>query len=1017
MLRFNLLVITVFLATIVYGQPINSKYLDTNSVSARIENGGTFFRNSNTNFPSYEIIKGENTFSINSSSFWFGALDSNSELHGSFTFFQGNSDIFTGPYSSNNSYSSPDYANKYLGKIWKVSKEEIIYHIDNYNNPNYVAPEGIEDWPGNGDVNLGVASDLAPFVDVDNDGVYDPYSGDYPCIKGDQAVYVILNDDAQPQEHASKNIGIEVHLMFYQFESNDFADSTTFINTKVFNRSGEDYTDFKTSIFVDASIGFPFEQFIGCDTTKNIGYAYKSDNYDDGWNSVDGYGNNPPAIGTMVLNDTMASFGHFYNHTFFQPWPITENTFWNFMNSKWSDGSNWVYGGTGVSSSTGATSQTTNYLFSGNPYLDEGWTEMNIDGNGTSNPDDESKMYFLTIESDTFEENDILEYDYAFIFSRVGDHLENVQGLIDLTDDVQQLYNDSISIMSCEVQGTGVMDSIPSPTESKKPYPMLFEITRLDGKGNMGLPVEISSSSEAQVLTNNEVDSVRYELGYGPIYVERTDTVNYEEGYYIIKVLDNDIDNSDWRIYRYDYQGGQILDSADASTSLIQGDTVYLNQYGLKITLHQNKYPCFDGSSSCHIVNKLALPISSELEFADNTKPWLTGIKNNLGFNPENWISTGNLHISHDIYNPSLGLYNPECYQQFNKDLNLEYSNLIGGIIAPSFFTRFGSTSGCGMKPIQVPTQTINPSVYSGVQNNHQATVYHPNIDIVFTQDTSKWTRCAVIELHDDSLTSVGHALPGLLRKSPSVDKTGDPDNSGTEGLSWFPGYAIDVETGRRLNIAFGENSTLTDDNGADMVWNPTKRLYDNSGNPVFGGQHEIYVFGGQWDDMPNYDEAEFIYNMLSSFSLNKYRAVYRNLSWVMRPILEDGFDLLETETRVKVRLNNEFDHYELSDENESRPMFGFRVGEYDRFLDVESHEVTENHELFLYPNPSNKELNIRWKNIKEGNIQIYSIEGKLIKEIESTNDSNQISIDVSEFNNGIYLIKKGKVTRKFIKG
>ena len=30
-----------------------------------------------------------------------------------------------------------------------------------------------------------------------------------------------------------------------------------------------------------------------------------------------------------------------------------------------------------------------------------------------------------------------------------------------------------------------------------------------------------------------------------------------------------------------------------------------------------------------------------------------------------------------------------------------------------------------------------------------------------------------------------------------------------TKGMGWFPGYAIDVETGQRLNIFFGENSVF----------------------------------------------------------------------------------------------------------------------------------------------------------------------------------------------------------------
>ena len=51
-------------------------------------------------------------------------------------------------------------------------------------------------------------------------------------------------------------------------------------------------------------------------------------------------------------------------------------------------------------------------------------------------------------------------------------------------------------------------------------------------------------------------------------------------------------------------------------------------------------------------------------------------------------------------------------------------------------------------------------------------------------------------------------------------------------GMSWFPGYAIDTQTGERLNIAFGEDSWLVTENGDDMIYNQVQQaiLQDRSG-------------------------------------------------------------------------------------------------------------------------------------------------------------------------------------------
>lgn len=80
--------------------------------------------------------------------------------------------------------------------------------------------------------------------------------------------------------------------------------------------------------------------------------------------------------------------------------------------------------------------------------------------------------------------------------------------------------------------------------------------------------------------------------------------------------------------------------------------------------------------------------------------------------------------------------------------------------------------------------------------------------------------------------------------------------------MSWFPGYAIDVETGMRLNIFFAENSSYdpaifgdliqeVGDNpncGQDMIFNPGGNLFINASNNLlsaanfFAGVSIIYT-------------------------------------------------------------------------------------------------------------------------------------------------------------------------------
>ena len=67
------------------------------------------------------------------------------------------------------------------------------------------------------------------------------------------------------------------------------------------------------------------------------------------------------------------------------------------------------------------------------------------------------------------------------------------------------------------------------------------------------------------------------------------------------------------------------------------------------------------------------------------------------------------------------------------------------------------------------------------------------------------------------------------------VSSEANPNGDQPVGMSWFPGYAIDVGTGERLNMAFGEDSWLGADNGKDMIFNPSDRIYSGGG----GGEEE----------------------------------------------------------------------------------------------------------------------------------------------------------------------------------
>ncbi|MEX2482998.1 MAG: hypothetical protein WED10_00460, partial [Brumimicrobium sp.] len=550
--------------------------LDINSVSTIAHDDGHLFKRNNGSAAEYELPKGSGNHLIYTGGFMLAGMDQSNQLRLAANTFGAEQEFYRGPFSSNDSYLDTAYLYEYPQSIWTVKKSDIEYHIDNYDQPNYQAPVGIKNWPGNGNTTIGVAEQLAPYIDVDGNDIYEPSEGDYPCIKGDMATYTIVNDHAGGHYNTDgEKLGVEIHIMLHQFESDNYIDSTTFVNLKIFNRGQYSYDDFKTAFFIDGDIGFSEDEYIGCDSSSNLMYTYNGTNSDPGGNGAPGYGQNPPALGIVSLNKTMEYFCKFGGNQNMY-YPTTPNEYWNYLNGKWSDGTDWTFGDSGYGGTT-----PTQYLYTGNPYAGTGWTELDIDGSGTQNPMFDQRT-LMVIEAQTLNAGDDVEYDFAVISSRKGDHLENVQGVIDLADSVKIFYDDTLANYDCQQQGTGTPDVIEG--EPIVNYQKMFEITRSDGEGNMMNNVELKWDSEQDILDSNAVQKVTYQRGKGPISAELVDTVNHATGHFVLKFNDYGLaDTANWTIYHYDQLGGNLIDSVNSNTSIDIGDEQIISQWGMSV--------------------------------------------------------------------------------------------------------------------------------------------------------------------------------------------------------------------------------------------------------------------------------------------------------------------------------------------------------------------------------------------------------------------------------------------------
>ncbi len=580
------------------------------------------------------------------------------------------------------------------------------------------------------------------------------------------------------------------------------------------------------------------------------------------------------------------------------------------------------------------------------------------------------------------------------------------------------------------------------------------QITRLDGRGNGNRHVELVSASFNEIVNKGKLDNPTYDFGKGPLNIKVVDPLNLAKGYFECKFrnykiasfqlnesINNDaVDTASWVIYRYNSKDGmQLLDSVLSENTIDVNNEQVIPKWGVSVQIVQPEAPSIDAKMNTKFeYRKFAEPISASVNFSDSSKKWLTFVKDNDLFNPSNWIRSGINEALAKDNDPKLGYNNPFLFPDVSYgtdisgkevwlDKEQKYSKLLSGGIAPHCLVGYQSE----YMPLAYPSIL---SSYLVDIRERASLIRTPSVDIVITSDTSKWTRCAVIELGRNPSLTEGSALAGTLRRGLSVDKLGKTI-SGSTGMGWFPGYAIDVETGVRLHMAFGENSFLFKDNGRDMIWNPSDILYDNLEQPHLGGQHPIYVFGNKvhsYSDnnrnCPYYDGVNnWVYDNFKSGDATSLVNAYTSLVWVVNPLLVRDQTLLSSDLIIKARLSKQYNDFNATGKNGGRPMYGWSMDEIA--TEIASKDVQKNalSLVNVVPNPyyaySEYEKNRLDTRVKitnlpaKCNISIYNLSGKLIRSFKIDHTADDIEnrdyfIDWDMKNNqaipiasGVYLI------------
>jgi hypothetical protein len=159
----------------------------------------------------------------------------------------------------------------------------------------------------------------APYVEINGIPGYQPsWNGDRPGIgnnmnaRPEEILFMVFMDYTNCSNNIHQSqlslpggtlpLGAEIHKLVFNFSCTELKDMY-FIKYKIINKSSFVWDSIYVSNINDYDIGYAFDDGVGCDTLRNLAFAYNQSNND----LI--YGINPPSIGTRILQSPLIYTG------------------------------------------------------------------------------------------------------------------------------------------------------------------------------------------------------------------------------------------------------------------------------------------------------------------------------------------------------------------------------------------------------------------------------------------------------------------------------------------------------------------------------------------------------------------------------------------------------------------------------------------------------------------------------------------------------------------------------------
>lgn len=324
---------------------------------------------------------------------------------------QGDWRVSTGSYSGNWPSFIPGYINGpsgldevdclQWGQVWKVNGYDIAGLKADFEDNGIVdssVPNSLLSWPGRGNPFIkdlmGISlpdQPMAPFYDANQDGIYNPYQGDYPVIGLDcqdliptQLLWTIAHDIpfGDPINQPGGPMGLEIQLTAFALDFpsiEDILKETVFLRLEIKNLSGTEMSDVRICQWLDVDIGCSNDDYVGCAPGSHTVFGYNGSDKDFCPTGSQGFDMTPPVLTMTILGDTLLSFisgfrghpGDFWSSSDSIP---LHRRWENILSGKKWDGKSMTVGGDGFT----GMGDTTTFQYSGLPSDTGSWSMQNI---------------------------------------------------------------------------------------------------------------------------------------------------------------------------------------------------------------------------------------------------------------------------------------------------------------------------------------------------------------------------------------------------------------------------------------------------------------------------------------------------------------------------------------------------------------------------------------------------------------------------------------------------------------